>query len=93
MQSDVLKEWFHRYDNNGNELIQLNHFEETDLHNHLSLFTSCKHFLDHVSEELDMNNSGDITKEEWLEFFAVYTTNTSGMYTVTLNSTLPKHKS
>lgn len=76
VQTPILIEWFNHYDSNGNGHIQFNHAEETAFHSHLSQFTSCKHFLDHVSEEIDMNNSGAVTREEWLDFFSRYT---SGM--------------
>ena len=65
----ILDEWFHHYDKNGNGLIDLNHSEETIFHGHIAHFTSCEHFLDHISEEMDTDSSDTVTIEEWRSFF------------------------
>ena len=69
----VLNEWFEYYDSDGNGCIELNHTEEVSFHDHLHQFTSCKHFLDHVSEVFDTDSNGSITLTEWLEFFIRHT--------------------
>jgi Ca2+-binding EF-hand superfamily protein len=74
VQIPTLVEWFDHYDKNGNGLIDLNHSEETAFHNHISQFTSCKHFLDHLSEEIDTNDNESITLDEWQSFFSRHTT-------------------
>ena len=73
---DVLNQWFQYYDSDGNGCIELNHTEEVSFHDHLHQFTSCNHFLDHVSEVFDADSSGSITLSEWLDFYVRHTPGT-----------------
>jgi Ca2+-binding EF-hand superfamily protein len=72
-QMSVLREWFRHYDSDGNGGIEVNHTEETSFHDHIHQFTSCKHFLDHISIVFDVDSSGTITEAEWLDFFIRHT--------------------
>jgi hypothetical protein len=72
-QRHRLYKWFQHFDKDGNGCIELNHTEEVSFHNHVHQFTSCRHFLDHISDEFDTDNSGSITLDEWLNFFVRYT--------------------
>lgn len=65
----VLNEWFQHYDSDGNGCIELNHTEEITFHDHIHIFTSCAQFLDHISEVIDVDDSGSITHTEWMTFF------------------------
>ncbi|CAI8011139.1 hypothetical protein GBAR_LOCUS7246, partial [Geodia barretti] len=75
-QRHRLYKWFQHFDKDGNGCIELNHTEEISFHNHVHQFTSCRHFLDHISDEFDTDNSGSITLDEWLNFFVRYTAGT-----------------
>ena len=66
---DTLVDRFARYDSNGDGSITLNHQEEKEFHNDIYQFTSCNHFVDHISEVIDIDGSNSITESEWIKFF------------------------
>lgn len=71
LKDNILRSKFNSYDSNGDGMIRLENTEENRFHSDLYQFAWCKHFLYHISDIIDANNTDSITYEEWKNFFFI----------------------